>query len=415
MFVTKRSLKVQWVGWCLVNLTLVSLAWLTVGCGGISLGSGRSKDQSIVYAPPEQQQNPENIKTTPAEEMPRDVETTPEVLDPIQGRGSKATITVTSPNGWEIWGPWPGSGITQKIRWRSSMVTGNVKIELSRDSGRTWKVLFNNTPNDGEETWNISEEATAKALIRVSSVKDPSISDTSDNNFVIVGPHYKGFPGGYCTWYAAREFDIIEPSPGVNWRGDAQYWYDSAYQKGWIVTKDHGKALIGSIIVWSNKAKTLGHVAIVRGISKDTVTVAEMNWGRMIIREQAITENFGVVTTTTLSLSNLNRGNLEFIGYILPQRLIPPTLLEPSNGATNVPITVTLKWRDNNNDKNQKSYRVQVARNSNFTSPDIDRNVTTTSVTVNLRSNTRYWWRVKTIGVNGESDWSDTWSFTTRK
>jgi hypothetical protein len=46
-----------------------------------------------------------------------------------------------------------------------------------------------------------------------------------------------------------------------------------------------------------------------------------------------------------------------------------------------------------------------------------DRIVATTSVRVSpaLAKNYRYWWRVKVIGRNGESDWSDTWSFTTRK
>jgi hypothetical protein len=59
------------------------------------------------------------------------------------------SIMVTSPNGGEIWGPWPGTGVNQSIQWTSSDLSGNVMIELSRDEGSTWDTLFESTPNDG--------------------------------------------------------------------------------------------------------------------------------------------------------------------------------------------------------------------------------------------------------------------------
>jgi len=72
-----------------------------------------------------------------------------------------------------------------KIKWTSSNVTGNVKIELSRNGGGTYETLFASTPNDGQENWVITGPPTTQGLIRISSVDNPSISDTSNGVFTI--------------------------------------------------------------------------------------------------------------------------------------------------------------------------------------------------------------------------------------
>ena len=65
------------------------------------------------------------------------------VSDPTVADVSDATatigggsITVTSPNGGEIW----PIGSSQNIAWTSSGLTGNVKIEISRNGGTSWTV-----------------------------------------------------------------------------------------------------------------------------------------------------------------------------------------------------------------------------------------------------------------------------------
>ena len=90
-------------------------------------------------------------------------------------------IRVTAPNGGETW----TLGSTQTIRWTSIGVSGNVKIELSRNGGTPWTTLFKETANDGMQNWKVTKPATTKARIRVSSVKDPSTTDASDANFTI--------------------------------------------------------------------------------------------------------------------------------------------------------------------------------------------------------------------------------------
>ncbi|MBI3949577.1 MAG: zinc-dependent metalloprotease [Acidobacteria bacterium] len=94
------------------------------------------------------------------------------------------SITVSVPNGGENW----QTGTSQSIQWTSSNVTGNVKIELSRNGATTYETLFPDTPNDGSESWTVAGAVTTQARIKVSSVADPSINDTSNANFTISTP-----------------------------------------------------------------------------------------------------------------------------------------------------------------------------------------------------------------------------------
>ncbi|MEN2975271.1 MAG: hypothetical protein ABDH32_06835, partial [Candidatus Caldarchaeales archaeon] len=75
---------------------------------------------------------------------------------------------------------------TIQIRWSSQAVSGNVRILLSRDGGSTWSIIFSETLNDGSEPWLVTGPATNSALIRIESVTNSSIYDTSDSTFRIV-------------------------------------------------------------------------------------------------------------------------------------------------------------------------------------------------------------------------------------
>jgi hypothetical protein len=87
----------------------------------------------------------------------------------------------------------------------------------------------------------------------------------------------------------------------------------------------------------------------------------------------------------------------------------PPTLLSPSNGATDVSISPTLIW---NASSGATSYRLQV---SNGMAIAIDESgIMGTQFTVSrLLSNTTYYWSVSAISSGGTSDWSIMWRFTT--
>jgi hypothetical protein len=74
---------------------------------------------------------------------------------------------------------------TRMVNWSSDNITGNVRIELSRDQSTTWEVLVASTPNDGTEAINIYGRASRGSRIRVVSIDDPTVSDTSVKNLFI--------------------------------------------------------------------------------------------------------------------------------------------------------------------------------------------------------------------------------------
>jgi hypothetical protein len=92
-------------------------------------------------------------------------------------------LVVGAPNGGEVW----TLGSVQTIFW-SGLEGGRVKIELSRDGGAVdgeWETLFASTPNDGAVQWVVTGVPTTNALIRVSRLSPPEVSDVSDEVFEI--------------------------------------------------------------------------------------------------------------------------------------------------------------------------------------------------------------------------------------
>lgn len=94
---------------------------------------------------------------------------------------SKKSITVISPNGNDVL----EIGTLQSIRWNSYDVSGGLRIQLSRDGGNTYELLADNQPNVGYYNWTVTGPASFQAVIKVTSVDEPNIFDTSDLPFTI--------------------------------------------------------------------------------------------------------------------------------------------------------------------------------------------------------------------------------------
>lgn len=121
-------------------------------------------------------------------------------------------ITVTTPNGGETW----YIGEYRNIRWTSQNVTGNVKIEISRNSGLTWSTITGSTANDGVYGWTVTSPASTLCRVKVSSVSDPGVSDMSNANFTIAFPFITvSSPNGGETWYVGDTNDITWTSGGA--------------------------------------------------------------------------------------------------------------------------------------------------------------------------------------------------------
>jgi interleukin-like EMT inducer protein len=94
------------------------------------------------------------------------------------------SITIIYPNGGEP----HVAGTNDAIRWTSTEVLGNVKIEYSNNGGGTWIPIYPSTENDGFAVWTVQGPPTLQARVRVSSINNPAVADTSNANFVINPP-----------------------------------------------------------------------------------------------------------------------------------------------------------------------------------------------------------------------------------
>ena len=93
-------------------------------------------------------------------------------------------------------------------------------------------------------------------------------------------------------------------------------------------------------------------------------------------------------------------------------KLKPVTLKSPAYGSIGQPNQVLLQW---NLTEGANKYEVQIAKDSLFSqmvfeglSDQNDRHLSKI-----LENFTTYWWRIKALDDNGESDWSVAWAFTT--
>jgi large repetitive protein len=97
----------------------------------------------------------------------------------------------------------------------------------------------------------------------------------------------------------------------------------------------------------------------------------------------------------------------------VPAAPVAPVLYYPTNGATNVPVNLTFKWRKS---VGATAYHIQVSLNNTFTANVINEDAPDTLFVVppgTLSGTTQYFWRVYAKNVGGSSPYSTVWSFTT--
>ncbi len=107
-------------------------------------------------------------------------------------------ITVTSPNGSELW----RVGTSQNITWTSVNIN-NIKIEYSTNNGTDWGVITESTASPaGSYTWMIPNTVSADCRVRISDVLEPTMVDESNGKFTIYQP----------------AIAVTSPNRGESWR-----------------------------------------------------------------------------------------------------------------------------------------------------------------------------------------------------
>ena len=187
-------------------------------------------------------------------------------------------MSLVYPNGGETWYINQPYGIS----W-AFCDTGNVDISLNRNfpSGE-WEALFTNSPGDGFEEWTVTGPFSNNARIRVISVSDPQLRDSSENDFIIDPRHITVLePNGGETWYVGFEDTIRWINEGVS--GTVRIQIDRNYPGGqWediaINTENDGIYLWEVTGVATTQARirvTSDDYTYIFDISNDNLTISD--------------------------------------------------------------------------------------------------------------------------------------------
>jgi hypothetical protein len=117
------------------------------------------------------------------------------------------SIEIVEPNGGEQW----TIGETHNITWTSTGLDGTrVKIEYSINGGGNWLPINLDTENDNTYSWQIPGPITSAALVKITSLSSPSVSDTSNNFSIIeIKSLELQLPSGGEYWTKGNEYSIM--------------------------------------------------------------------------------------------------------------------------------------------------------------------------------------------------------------
>ena len=87
-------------------------------------------------------------------------------------------------------------------------------------------------------------------------------------------------------------------------------------------------------------------------------------------------------------------------------------LLSPADGIGDIPVDTGFEWEER---ERADKYTIRVSTSDDFSPPLIEATLANTNFTPEdvLEYETTYYWQVRASNEGGDSDWSETWSFTT--
>jgi len=129
-------------------------------------------------------------------------------------------LRLTVPNGDEWW----FAGEIENIRWIAAATIAQVKLDYSRDGGRSWKTIVAGTPNDGVHNWAVPDSVSNTSLIRISDAANPNVADLSNKTFYILRK-------------ASVEFAPATVEPVLH-PGPAGSWDERITERGWFMYED---------------------------------------------------------------------------------------------------------------------------------------------------------------------------------
>src|SRR5439155_211054 len=109
----------------------------------------------------------------------------------------QASLTLTAPNGGEVW----AVGSARTITWTKAGTVATVKLEYSTDNFVTASLITASTDGAlGSYAWTVPDSISSTVKVRVTSNADATVADTSDANFKIAGSLTLTAPNGGEKW-----------------------------------------------------------------------------------------------------------------------------------------------------------------------------------------------------------------------
>jgi len=216
------------------------------------------------------------------------------------------SIKVRIPNGGEQW----MVGSTQQISWFSISVN-TVKIEYSTDSGVNWQTVIEQLPNNNFYEWIIPNTVSVDCKVRISNQFNPSVSDISDNVFIILPP-------------PDPIINIISPNGGENWAaGSTQsiMWNDNISEN--VKIELYKAGVFYSTIIAS------------------TPSDGFKDWDIPFTQETGLDYKVKITSVNDSSIFVFSDADFTIIGFEL-------TIISPNGGENwQIGSNQTIRWTDN--------------------------------------------------------------------
>ncbi len=158
-------------------------------------------------------------------------------------------MRVTSPNGGELL----YSGLTHAITWTTTLVGGNVKIDLSQDGGSSYTQITGSTANTGSYTWTVPAVASARCRVRIADAADGDPVDISNSDFEIApAPPNLAVtrPNGGDNWLIGSQQEIRWTGPGPTAMPQVRIRYSINAGSSWsdvVVSTDNDGSYIWTV------------------------------------------------------------------------------------------------------------------------------------------------------------------------
>ncbi|MDD5466038.1 MAG: hypothetical protein PHP73_06860 [Candidatus Omnitrophica bacterium] len=118
----------------------------------------------------------------------------------------KGSLTLTSPNGGEVW----VVGENRNITWTKTGSIANVKLEYSTDGGASYPnvIISSSDATTGTYAWPVADAIGTTLKVKITNVADVMVNDVSNTDFEIKGSLILTAPNGAETWIVGNNNNI---------------------------------------------------------------------------------------------------------------------------------------------------------------------------------------------------------------